>query len=58
MQAAGMNGAQVAFDDYGRPFVIMREGARMKRTKGLEAHKANILAARTVANIMKTSLGR
>jgi T-complex protein 1 subunit epsilon len=52
-----MQGANVAFDDYGRPFIIMREGATQKRIKGLEAHKANILAARTVANIMSSSLG-
>lgn len=88
----------LAFDEYGRPFIVIREQDRKKRTKGLEAHKvryltilytylcqgvgrllrfpshlklfksfvvscrscllqANIMAARTVANLMRTSLG-
>jgi T-complex protein 1 subunit epsilon len=29
----------VAFDEYGRPFIILREQEAKKRTKGLEAHK-------------------
>jgi len=47
----------LAFDEYGRPFIIIREQEKKKRTKGMEAHKANILAARTVAKLMRTSLG-
>jgi T-complex protein 1 subunit epsilon len=47
----------LAFDENGRPFIILREQEKKKRTKGLEAHKVNILAATTVANLMKTSLG-
>lgn len=47
----------LAFDEYGRPFIILREQDRKRRTKGLEAHKSNILAARTVASLMRTSLG-
>lgn len=49
--------AQVAFDEGGRPFIILRDQGKVKRVKGLEAHKANILAARTVARIMRSSLG-
>lgn len=47
----------LAFDESGRPFIILREQAKKKRVKGLEAHKINILAAKTVASLLKTSLG-
>merc|ERR1712127_474426 len=47
----------LAFDENGRPFIILREQEKKKRIKGLEAHKINIMAARTVASLMKTSLG-
>jgi len=47
----------LAFDEYGRPFIIIREQEKKRRVKGLEAHKSNILAARTVAKLMRTSLG-
>jgi hypothetical protein len=32
----------LAFDEYGRPFIVIREQERKKRTKGLEAHKVGI----------------
>ena len=54
---AGMSNAQVAFDENGQPFIILREQQRQKRLKGLDAHRSNILAARAVANIMRSSLG-
>lgn len=44
-------------DEYGRPFIILREQARKTRTHGVEAIKSHILAARTVSNIVRTSLG-
>ena len=62
----------LAFDENGRPFIILREQEKKKRTKGMEAHKVsllrffsqfllllqiNIMAARTVASLLKTSLG-
>eukprot|EP00898_Chlorokybus_atmophyticus_P007120 jgi/Chlat1/7409/Chrsp6S07434 len=47
----------LAFDEYGRPFIIIREQENKTRVKGLEAQKANILAAKTVARILRTSLG-
>jgi len=47
----------LAYDENGRPFIILREQDQKKRVKGLEAHKINIMAARTVATMMKTSLG-
>eukprot|EP00456_Euglypha_rotunda_P028059 TRINITY_DN2231_c0_g1_i6.p1 TRINITY_DN2231_c0_g1~~TRINITY_DN2231_c0_g1_i6.p1 ORF type:complete len:146 (-),score=30.52 TRINITY_DN2231_c0_g1_i6:30-467(-) len=52
-----MENAQMAFDQYGRPFLILRDQGKTKRLKGIEAHKANILAGRTVANILRSSLG-
>jgi len=50
-------GRPLVFDDYGRPFIVVREQMNQKRLKGLEAHKSNILAARTVCDLLKTSLG-
>lgn len=47
----------LVFDEYGRPFIIMREQESRDRLKGLEAQKANILAARTVSNVLRSSLG-
>lgn len=49
--------AQIAYDQYGQPFIILRQQGSKQRLKGLEAHKANILAARAVSNILRTSLG-
>ncbi|KAJ7931592.1 chaperonin Cpn60/TCP-1 family [Mycena leptocephala] len=51
------NQAIYTTDEYGRPFIIVREQARKTRTHGVEAIKSHILAARTVANIVRTSLG-
>jgi len=36
----------VAFDENGRPFIILREQEQQERVHGLEAHKAHILAAK------------
>lgn len=49
--------AVYATDEYGRPFIILREQAKKTRTHGIEAIKSHVLAARTVANIIRTSLG-
>merc|ERR1712216_943400 len=45
------------FDEYGRPFIIVKEGQAKGRLKGIAAQKANISAARNVANVLRTSLG-
>ena len=65
-------GAHTEQNQYGRPFIILREQAKKTRTHGIEAIKvrlfrcavqksnlrqSHILAARTVANIVRTSLG-
>jgi T-complex protein 1 subunit epsilon len=47
----------LAFDEYGRPFLIVREQQAKGRLKGLAAQKANIAAARQVASSLRTSLG-
>jgi len=47
----------LAFDEYGRPFILVREQARKARAKGLEAQKANIIAARRIADVLRSSLG-
>ena len=47
----------LVFDEYGRPFIILREQQQKARIKGIDAQKANILAARAVSNLLRTSLG-
>jgi T-complex protein 1 subunit epsilon len=47
----------LAFDEYGRPFIVVREQEKKERVKGLEAQKANIRSARSIANVLRTSLG-
>ncbi|RIA89802.1 chaperonin Cpn60/TCP-1 family [Glomus cerebriforme] len=49
--------AVYATDEYGRPFIIVREQQKKSRISGIEAIKSHILVAKTVANIIKTSLG-
>lgn len=44
-------------DEYGRPFIILKEQQAKARVKGIEAVKANIIAARSISNIVRTSLG-
>eukprot|EP01083_Nonionella_stella_P068806 182961_1 len=47
----------IAFDEYGRPFIVIKEQHKQQRLTGLAAHKSNILAARSVAKILQSSLG-
>jgi T-complex protein 1 subunit epsilon len=47
----------LAFDEYGRPFIIVREQEGKSRVKGLQAQKQNITAARSVARVLRSSLG-
>ncbi|KAJ5759311.1 T-complex protein 1 epsilon subunit [Penicillium odoratum] len=49
--------ASVLKDEQGRPFIVVRDQGKRKRQHGTEAVKAHIVAAKTVANIVKTSLG-
>ncbi|ODV68941.1 hypothetical protein HYPBUDRAFT_135791 [Hyphopichia burtonii NRRL Y-1933] len=60
MSAPGMpdmSNAIVAQDEMGRPFIIVRDQGKKQRKHGIEATKSHILAARSVASIVKTSLG-
>jgi T-complex protein 1 subunit epsilon len=45
------------FDEYGRPFVILRDQQQQARLRGIEAQKANILAARSISAVLRSSLG-
>ncbi|KAH8022607.1 hypothetical protein HPB51_000907 [Rhipicephalus microplus] len=47
----------LTFDEYGRPFIILKDQDKKKRLTGIDALKSHILAAKAVANIIKTSLG-
>ncbi|CAG9323538.1 unnamed protein product [Blepharisma stoltei] len=57
MAQLGNQGQFLAFDEFGRPFIIIKEQEKKARVKGLEAQKANIQAARAVTNLLRTSLG-
>jgi T-complex protein 1 subunit epsilon len=46
-----------AFDEYGRPFIILRDQDKQKRLTGNNAIKSHIQAARQIASTLKTSLG-
>lgn len=54
---AGNSIGNLAFDEYGRPFLILRDQERQNRLTGKDAIKSHILAAKTVANTLRTSLG-
>ncbi|NXX88524.1 TCPE protein, partial [Centropus bengalensis] len=47
----------LAFDEYGRPFLILKDQERKTRLMGLEALKSHIMAAKAVSNTLRTSLG-
>uniref|UniRef100_A0A8C4RSX7 T-complex protein 1 subunit epsilon n=1 Tax=Erpetoichthys calabaricus TaxID=27687 RepID=A0A8C4RSX7_ERPCA len=47
----------LAFDEYGRTFIIIKDQEKKSRLTGLEALKSHIMAAKAVANTLKTSLG-
>lgn len=52
-----MSQASVIKDEQGRPFIVVRDQGVKKRQCGTDAIKSHIIAARTVAKIMKSSLG-
>merc|ERR1711915_529714 len=54
---AGMSVGSLAFDEFGRPFMILKDEAQQNRLTGNDAIKSHIIAAKAVANILKTSLG-
>lgn len=44
-------------DEYGRPFIVLKDQQQKNRVKGVEATKSNILAARSISKLLRTSLG-
>lgn len=49
--------ASMVYDEYGRPFIVLKDQQNKNRIKGIEATKSNILAARSISNLLRTSLG-
>ena len=47
----------LTFDEYGRPFIIIREQGAKSRVKGVEALRVKINAARCVSNALRSSMG-
>jgi len=56
-QVPDLSNAIMAQDEMGRPFIIVKDQSQKSKAQGLEAKKEHILAARSVANIIKSSLG-
>ncbi|PKI84667.1 T-complex protein 1 subunit epsilon [Malassezia vespertilionis] len=54
-----MTEPQVAYaqDEYGNPFIVVRDQGKKTRAQGTQAIKDHIKAASTVSNIVRTSLG-
>ena len=57
MEMPDLSNAIVAQDEMGRPFIIVKDQGNKKRQHGIEAKKSHILAARSVASSIKSSLG-
>jgi len=47
----------MVYDEYGRPFIVLKDQQQKNRVKGVEATKSNILAARSISKLLRTSLG-
>ncbi|XP_055613989.1 T-complex protein 1 subunit epsilon [Uranotaenia lowii] len=47
----------IAFDEYGRPFIILRDQENQKRLTGNDAIKSHIMAGKSIASTIRTSLG-
>jgi len=47
----------LAFDEFGRPYIILREQDKKSRIKGIEAIKINLEAASAIGQVLRTSLG-
>lgn len=52
-----LSNAIMAQDEMGRPLIIVRDQGAKQKSSGTDAIKSNVLAARQVADILKTSLG-
>ena len=47
----------LAFDEFGRPFIVIKEQEAKRRVKGIDALRLNINAARTISNTLRSSMG-
>lgn len=47
----------LAFDEFGRPYIIVREQEKKRRKKGIEAIKSNLTSAMAISATLRTSLG-
>ena len=47
----------LAFDEFGRPYIIVREQEKKRRIKGIDAVKANLQSALAISTVLRTSLG-
>ncbi|CAM0956134.1 unnamed protein product [Alopecurus aequalis] len=47
----------LAFDEFSRPFIILREQDGKSRLRGHDAHKASVAAVKEIARIVRSSLG-
>lgn len=56
-QQVDLSNAMVAQDETGRPLIIVRDQGQKQRAHGLDAVKGHILAAKSLASIVRTSLG-
>ncbi|EPY50881.1 chaperonin-containing T-complex epsilon subunit Cct5 [Schizosaccharomyces cryophilus OY26] len=54
---SNLDNAVMVRDDQGNPFILVRDQEKKKRLHGIDAVKSHILATKTVANIVRTSLG-
>jgi len=52
-----MSAGSLAFDEFGRPFLILKDEDKQDRLTGNDAIKSHIIAAKAVTGILKTSLG-
>ena len=52
-----MSMGSLAFDEFGRPFLILKDEDKQDRMTGTDAIKSHIIAAKSVSQILKTSLG-
>jgi len=54
---ASMNSHGMVKDEYGNQYMVIEEQGHKSRVTGLEAHKANIMAASSLCRIVRSSLG-
>lgn len=52
-----MQGAQLSFDEFGQPFLILKDQDKQTHLFGIEALKSHICAAKSISSTLKTSLG-